>query len=235
MRRVVLLAALAAPLLTACGSSTPTATGTSSSPSPESTKAAPTTTLAPVPDGFKCTWTNTGDAAKPVALPPTTVAKTSKIATIRTSVGTLRITLTGAATPCTVASFVSLSLQGFYNDTSCHRMGNMTGFSFLQCGDPTGTGMGGPGYAFADELTGDETYKTGTVAMANSGPDTNGSQFFLVFGDSSFNGPNYTVFGHLDQASIDVLKTVGAKGNDGSGGSSGAPNEKVTFESVTIS
>ena len=115
-------------------------------------------------------------------------------------------------------------------------MGNQPGFQFLQCGDPTGTGMGGPGYTIPDEITGNETYKAGTLAMANTGaPDSGGSQFFMVFGDSQF-PPSYTVFGHLDAASIAVLKKVGAAGIGPAGpAGGGAPKEKVTFESVTIS
>jgi peptidyl-prolyl cis-trans isomerase B (cyclophilin B) len=172
-----------------------------------------------------------------VALPPTTVAKKDYTATIVTSVGTLHMTLTGTSKPCTVASFVSLAKQGYFTNTSCHRLGNQKGFQFLQCGDPTGTGTGGPGYTIPDEITGSETYKAGTLAMANTGqPDSGGSQFFMVYGDSQF-PPNYTVFGQLDAASISILAKVGAAGtgpvDPNAGG--GAPKEKVTFESVTIS
>ena len=98
-------------------------------------------------------------------------------------------------------SFVSLAEQGFYDDTPCPRIGDQEGFGILQCGDPTGTGAGGAGYSFADELSGDETYPAGTLAMANAGPDTNGSQFFLVFRDSQF-PPSYTVFGTIDEAGL---------------------------------
>ena len=88
----------------------------------------------------------------------------------------------------------------------------------LQCGDPTATGAGGPGYRFNDELTGTETYPAGTVAMANSGPNTNGSQFFLVFGDTQLS-PDYTVFGTIDAAGIAALKQIAAQGTDDSQGS----------------
>jgi peptidyl-prolyl cis-trans isomerase B (cyclophilin B) len=155
-------------------------------------------------------------------------------ATITTNFGDIGLTLDAAAKPCTVNSFVSLAEQGFYDDTPCPRIGDMEGFGILQCGDPTGTGAGGAGYSFADELSGDETYPAGTLAMANAGPDTNGSQFFLVFRDSEF-PPSYTVFGTIDDAGVKVLEKIAAEGNDNSipaGG--GAPNKDVTIEKVTV-
>ena len=128
-------------------------------------------------------------------------------------------------------SFVSLAEQGFYDDTPCPRIGDQEGFGILQCGDPTGTGSGGPGYSFADELSGDETYPAGTIAMANAGPDTNGSQFFLVFRDSQF-PPSYTVFGTITKG-LDVLTGIAAKGTS-NGGKDGAPAEPVTISTITI-
>ena len=132
-------------------------------------------------------------------------------------------------------SFVSLAEQGFYDDTPCPRIGDQEGFGILQCGDPTGTGAGGAGYSFADELSGDETYPAGTLAMANAGPDTNGSQFFLVFRDSQF-PPSYTVFGTIDEAGLATIDEIAAVGNDGSNpAGGGAPKEDVTIEKVTVS
>ena len=155
-------------------------------------------------------------------------------ATMTTNFGDIGITLDAATTPCTVNSFVSLAEQGFYDDTPCPRIGDQEGFGILQCGDPTGTGSGGAGYSFADELSGDETYPAGTLAMANAGPDTNGSQFFLVFRDSQFS-PDYTVFGTIDEAGLKTIEAIAAEGNDGAhpaGG--GAPNKPVTIEKVTV-
>ena len=155
-------------------------------------------------------------------------------ATMTTNFGDIGLTLDAATTPCTVNSFVSLAEQGFYDDTPCPRIGDQEGFGILQCGDPTGTGSGGAGYSFADELSGDETYPAGTLAMANAGPDTNGSQFFLVFRDSQFS-PDYTVFGTIDEAGLKVIEDIAAEGNDGAhpaGG--GAPNKPVTIEKVTV-
>jgi peptidyl-prolyl cis-trans isomerase B (cyclophilin B) len=103
----------------------------------------------------------------------------------------------------------------------------------VQCGDPTGTGRGGPGYQFADELTGTETYPAGTVAMANSGPDTNGSQFFIVYGDTSL-APNYTVFGTVDAASLKVIEKMASEGHDDSWGD-GTGKPKNAFEIKSVS
>ena len=100
------------------------------------------------------------------------------------SEGDVTITMDRSKAPCTVNSFVSLADQGFYDKTDCHRLAD-TGIFFLQCGDPTGTGDGGPGYQFANETDGNEKYRRGVVAMANAGPNTNGSQFMLFWDDSS--------------------------------------------------
>ncbi len=155
-------------------------------------------------------------------------------ATITTNFGDIGLSLDAASAPCTVNSFVSLAEQGFYDDTPCPRIGDLDGFGILQCGDPTGTGAGGAGYSFADELSGDETYPAGTLAMANAGPDTNGSQFFLVFRDSQF-PPSYTVFGTIDEAGLETIDAIAAVGNDGANpAGGGAPNEDVTIEKVTV-
>ncbi|MDN5725623.1 MAG: peptidylprolyl isomerase [Propionibacteriales bacterium] len=137
-----------------------------------------------------------------------------------------------ARTPCTVNSFESLVSQKFYDGTSCHRLAD-SGIFVLQCGDPTGTGTGGPGYTFADETFPEDTYPRGTVAMANSGPDTNGSQFFLVWDDSPL-PPDYTVFGKMDEKSINIVAGIAAEGQDGSGSDgSGKPNNPAKIEKVT--
>ncbi|PKH40462.1 peptidyl-prolyl cis-trans isomerase B (cyclophilin B) [Nocardioides alpinus] len=155
-------------------------------------------------------------------------------ATITTNFGEIGLTLDAAAAPCAVDSFVSLAEQGFYDDTPCPRIGDQEGFGILQCGDPTGTGAGGAGYSFADELSGDETYPAGTLAMANAGPDTNGSQFFLVFRDSQF-PPSYTVFGTIDESGLATIDKIAAVGNDGANpAGGGAPKEDVTIEQVTV-
>jgi peptidyl-prolyl cis-trans isomerase B (cyclophilin B) len=155
---------------------------------------------------------------------------------VTTNLGDLTLTLDRAATPCAAASLVHLTGQGFFDDTPCHREVDSEGLQVLQCGDPTGTGAGGPTYTSPTEVTGEETYPRGTVAMANSGQGFDGSQFFLVWGDSRL-PPAYTVVGTVDEAGLAVLDEVAANGNDGSldpspGG--GAPNVPVTIGSVSV-
>ncbi len=141
----------------------------------------------------------------------------------RQSAGDINVDLDAGATPCTVNSFLSLAEQGYFDGTDCHRL-TTQGIWVLQCGDPTGTGSGGPGYAFDDELTGAETYPAGTLAMANAGPGTNGSQFFLVYEDSLGLPPDYTVFGTISPEGLKVVQEIGAKGT-ADGAPDGAPKE----------
>jgi peptidyl-prolyl cis-trans isomerase B (cyclophilin B) len=152
--------------------------------------------------------------------------------TLETSAGQIPMTLTGARTPCTVESFVSLAQQQYFTNTQCHRLTTQRIF-VLQCGDPTGTGRGGPGYTFADELDGGETYSAGTVAMANTGqPGTNGSQFFLVYADTKL-PPSYTVFGKLSPEGLAVVEKIGQAGVEG-GGADGRPATPVEITAVTV-
>ena len=184
------------------------------------------------PDGAACEYGPGQPAEKPVDPPAPTAAYNGTVeATLQTSAGDIPITLDAAAAPCTVNSFTSLASQGYFDDTPCHRL-TTEGILVLQCGDPSGTGSGGPGYSFADELTGSETYGPGTLAMANAGPNTNGSQFFLVYGDSPL-PPSYTVFGSVGAAGLDVLSGIAAKGT-ADGGTDGAPADPVTLDFVEI-
>jgi peptidyl-prolyl cis-trans isomerase B (cyclophilin B) len=184
----------------------------------------------------KCVYIPGGTAARKVSLPQARPdRKATYVATIATSRGNIVIDLLNKDAPCTVNSFVSLADQKFFNNTPCPRLSNSSGLYILQCGDPTGTGSGGPGYAFASENLTGATYPAGTLAMANSGaPDTNGSQFFLVFQNTSLS-PSYTPFGHV-VSGLNILQNVGKRGfgaplNPAGGG---APKEKVQIDSVTI-
>ena len=182
-----------------------------------------------------CTYTESGfPASKEVELPsPEAVAEGEVRATMATSVGELGLTLDREATPCTVNSWVSLAEQGWFDGTQCHRL-TTRGIFVLQCGDPTGSGSGGPGYSFDDELTGDETYPAGTLAMANSGPDTNGSQFFIVYDETPLPA-GYTVFGTVDDATVQAIADVAADGTDDANGpGDGAPQTEVAIDSVTV-
>ncbi|MGW5319926.1 peptidylprolyl isomerase [Nocardia thailandica] len=192
-------------------------------------------------------------AAKPATAPGATgVAATGDTAVaITSSQGPIGLTLKAAQAPCTVNSFVSLAKQGYFDKTSCHRIVATKGFGILQCGDPTATGMGGPGYSFDNEYPTDQypagdpaaqqplNYQRGVVAMANAGtgPDgkgTNGSQFFLVFGDTKL-PPQYTIFGTIDEAGLKTLDKVAGAGDDGSNGpGDGQPNMPIKLETVKI-
>jgi peptidyl-prolyl cis-trans isomerase B (cyclophilin B) len=153
--------------------------------------------------------------------------------TMHMDAGDVAMTLDRVGAPCAVNSFESLAKQGYFDDTSCHRL--VPGF-VLQCGDPTGTGSGGPGYSFADELSGKETYPYGTVAMANAGPDTNGSQFFIVIGDDAQGLPaSYDVLGTVDAASMAVIESIAAQGVDSADAQGIRPAEGGHISSVTAS
>ena len=151
-------------------------------------------------------------AAKKVDLPPTSGVETKQAFTVhlKTNLGLIDIQLNSAAAPCTANSFRSLVHFKYFNDTPCHRL-TTQGIYVLQCGDPTGKGTGGPGYTFADENLKGATYPKGTVAMANSGPGTNGSQFFLVYKDTTLD-PNYTPFGTITKG-LDIIDKVAAAGS----------------------
>lgn len=172
-----------------------------------------------------CEYVQDGEAAKEAKLPPTEPRSVESMV-VRTNRGDITLTFTPETAPCTVNSFVSLAEQGYFGGTKCHRL--VPGF-VLQCGDPSATGMGGPGYRFDDELSGDETYPTGTLAMANAGPDTNGSQFFIVLADADL-PPSYTVFGSVDDAGMKVAHAIEKDGNAADGVN---PAEDVVIESVS--
>jgi peptidyl-prolyl cis-trans isomerase B (cyclophilin B) len=191
----------------------------------------------PLPNPTSCEYTESGEAAKKVSVPDgenVSSEGTVKV-TLHSNVGDIGLELDRALAPCTVNSFVHLAEEGYYTDTSCHRIGT-EGLQMLQCGDPTGQGAGGPGYTFADETFEELEYGRGVLAMANSGPDTNGSQFFMVFGEAPL-PPDYTVFGSIDDEGLKVIDEVARGGHDGSfdpspGG--GKPLTDVTFTDVTV-
>jgi cyclophilin family peptidyl-prolyl cis-trans isomerase len=150
-------------------------------------------------------------------------------ATLETSVGKMVVSLNAKETPITVNNFVFLAKEKFYDGTIFHRA--MNGF-MIQGGDPTGTGMGDPGYKFNDESFKGE-YTRGTIAMANSGPNTNGSQFFIMHKDTPL-PPNYVIFGKVIEGmdTVDAIATAPAV-NDGRGEIS-KPVNPVTIVLVTV-
>ncbi|MFE9451439.1 peptidylprolyl isomerase [Streptomyces sp. NPDC006739] len=157
--------------------------------------------------------------------------------TLATTCGDIGIALKTSAAPHTVNSFDFLAGKGFFDHTKCHRL-TTNGIYVLQCGDPTGTGSGGPGYTIPDENLKDKSlkgnvYPAGTVAMANTGQKhTGGSQFFLVYQDSQL-PPSYTPFGTIDAGGLKVLKKIAAAG-ESTGQGDGAPNATVVINKATV-
>ncbi|MDT5225134.1 MAG: peptidyl-prolyl cis-trans isomerase, partial [Mycobacterium sp.] len=203
---------------------------------------------APANLGANCQYPASPDkAAKEVKPPrtgkvPTEPAQVS--ASMVTSQGNLGLMLANNESPCTVNSFASLTNQKFFKDTKCHRLTTSPGLSVLQCGDPKGDGTGGPGYQFANEypttaypandpkLKEPVIYPRGTLAMANAGPDTNSSQFFLVYRDSAL-PPEYTVFGTIQADGLATLDKIAQAGVAG-GGQDGPPALDVTITSLLL-
>jgi peptidyl-prolyl cis-trans isomerase B (cyclophilin B) len=225
--RQALVILLGAAVLSACA-----ATDTST--------AAPRTTskvsiAAASPGTVSCTYVAASTPSKPVD-PPSgeNVPATGTVAVvITTNEGPITITMDRSKTPCTINSFLSLAQQKYFDTTSCHRLVT-DGLYLLQCGDPSGTGTGGPGYTFRDETYSTDTFPAGTVAMANAGTNTNGSQFFLVYADTGL-PPKYTVFGHMDAAGIAVIKKIAADGQDGSNSAGdGKPNNPAKILTATV-
>ncbi len=185
--------------------------------------------------GPDCAYEATPDpAARKAPLPPTEAVPADEVytATLATDRGDVVLEMDSAEAPCTVNSLRSLAEAGYFDGTTCHRL-TTEGIEVLQCGDPTGTGGGGPGYQFADENLEGATYPRGTVAMANAGPGTNGSQFFLVYGDSELS-PDYTPFGRITSG-LEVLDAVAKAGSDDSNGpGDGKPKLPVTITTLRV-
>jgi len=257
---VVALAIIAAVLLT--GKSTSANNASTTVVVAQSTSAATTTdgepsaepSLSQGPERAECVTASSvssepigyhacGTASRNVGVPTYNAAEAKKsyTVTIKTNRGDIVFTADGKAAPYAVYSFVYLAEKQYFNATSCHRL-TTNAIYVLQCGDPTGTGSGGPGYAFQDEnlaslgtpdSEGSVTYKAGVVAMANAGPDTNGSQFFLVYKDSPI-APGYTPFGTITQG-LNIIQQVAQAGTDNSNSAGdGHPNDSVQIASVTI-
>jgi peptidyl-prolyl cis-trans isomerase B (cyclophilin B) len=180
-----------------------------------------------------CSYQASGTAARNVGRPPAKTDDQARYqATIHTNRGDVVIDLLNSKAPCTVSSFVYLAAKKYFNGTHCHRLSTVDPF-VLQCGDPAGTGKGRPGYTFADENLAGAKYTPGTVAMANSGPNTNGSQFFLVYKNSKL-APSYTPFGEVVKG-LGIIQNVAKAGSDNANAAGdGHPKEKVVIESVTI-
>ena len=221
----------------------------------EETSAADTPTEAPTAEALSgkrakplgetvtCEYDETGDASRDVPTPQgkNIPAKGEVTVNFATKQGDIEMTLDRSLAPCTVNAITDMISAKYYDDTVCHRMTEGS-LSVLQCGDPTGKGSGGPGFQFANEYPTDEAddasmsqpalYPKGSIAMANAGEDTNGSQFFINYKDSQL-PPAYTYFGDLTEKGQKTIDAIAAKGvKDGQ--SDGAPAEEVRITKATV-
>jgi peptidyl-prolyl cis-trans isomerase B (cyclophilin B) len=199
-----------------------------------STTSIVTATAAQKAKPLKCTTTKAvGHTEKVVAPIQKPLTKLPKTFTLVTNCGTIVITTVGNKAPWTLTEMSALAKAKYFDGTLCHRL-TTAGIFVLQCGDPTATGMGGPGFSYPDEnlpANALNNYPAGTVAMANSGPGTNGSQFFLVFADTSL-GADYTIWGKITKG-LDIVQAIAKAGVKGGGGD-GTPNIKIALTKVTV-
>lgn len=185
----------------------------------------------------KCIYLGYGDGdVKQSDLPPmSNVPNTgTATATLTTSLGDIVIELDQAKAPCAVNSLRYLTNRGYFNDTSCHRFANASGFHILQCGDPFGTGLGGPGYRFTAENPPTTNLPAGTVVMAGASPDSrgniySGSQFVIVYSDTQLSDGYGSVIGHVTQG-LELVQRAAAQGAT----PDGTPKQAVTLNQVTV-
>jgi len=216
----------------ASASATPTPSISASASAPATPT--PSAAAAVAEPATHCAYTANGTAARNVGFPPARPDyKATYQASIVTNRGTVVIDLLNSKATCTVNSFVYLAIKKYFNGTNCHRL-TTSGIFVLQCGDPTGTGRGGPGYKFANENLAGARYTAGTVAMANAGPGTNGSQFFLVYRNSLSLPASYTPFGTVVKG-LGIVQNVAKAGTDNANApGDGHPKDKVIISRVTI-
>ncbi len=233
------------------GSSTPTAPASPSSslPSSPSSTRSPLPSRAPSKIGARAPKTTNGPCgyaesasqlkSNPnlydVGLPPDPrpTPTTNHTVVFHTNQGNITALLDAKGAPCNVQSLTYLVSKKFFDNTACPRSVN-SGIYVVQCGDPSATTAGGPTYKVKDENLANAKYTAGTIAMANSGKDTNSSQFFIITKDSTGLGKNYTVVGHVT-AGLAVLQKVAAAGDDGSNQAGGGrPKLDLIFKTVTL-
>lgn len=174
-------------------------------------------------------------AHNPIKVTPPTKLLTPRMGTFTlvTNCGNIVIATNGVKAPVTLTGLTALAKAGYFNASLCHRL-TTSGLYVLQCGDPTATGNGGPSFTYRDENlpTGStNNYPAGTVAMANSGANTNGSQFFLVYANTTL-GPNYTIWGKITSG-LDIVKSIADAGVQG-GGADGTPVKTIAIERVIV-
>jgi peptidyl-prolyl cis-trans isomerase B (cyclophilin B) len=226
---------------TVATSDTSVVAATTTEPPPNATSAAstvPGVTTVPAPFAY-----GTGECPNPDGSSPKTTTFTAApklcidptktyTATIETNKGSFTAVLDAAKAPGTVNNFITLARYHYFDSTPCHRI--IAGF-VVQCGDPTGKGTGGPGYTVADELPQAGEYKIGSLAMANSGPNTNGSQFFVITGDQGAQlPPNYSLFGQVTDGLDTTVKALDAAANPDPSANGVPPKEPISISKVTI-
>lgn len=251
MKRGILLAAVGLMVvagLSAC-SNTPTKTAAptptptvSDTPTPTPTPV-PTLSLTPTAEPTSVTLTGgvvckptTAVGHAPIVITPPTKMDAGRIGkfTLITNCGTIVIQTEGVKAPVTMTALTALAKAKYFDGSLCHRL-TTQGLYVLQCGDPTATGSGGPNFTFQDENLPKNVvnnYPAGTVAMANSGPSTNGSQFFLVYANTTL-APSYTIWGQITSG-LGIVKAIAAAGVKG-GGSDGTPAQTIAIEKVIVS
>jgi peptidyl-prolyl cis-trans isomerase B (cyclophilin B) len=186
------------------------------------------------PPGPGCGFTRQVPFDRYKGLPNFTKKRAARgyVALLHTTQGLIVVRMLTAKAPCTTYSFRFLAQRNYFTGTHCHRL-TIQGIFVLQCGDPTGTGSGGPGYRFNDENLAGATYPAGTVAMANAGPNTNGSQFFFTWKNTKL-APNYTPFGRVI-GGMAVLRKIAAAGDDSQNGpGDGYPRRYTAFKRIQI-
>jgi peptidyl-prolyl cis-trans isomerase B (cyclophilin B) len=198
--------------------------------------ASPTASASPQPSAApgECAYTPVSEeGSKDVGVPPADgFDKKPRTATIKLNTGSVEFETFSDKAPCSVNSLVHLADKKYFDGTKCHRLTTGEGLKVLQCGDPTGTGGGGPGYQMPEENLEGATYPAGTVAMAKAqAPGTTGSQFFLVYADTTL-PPQYTPLGKITKG-LDVLQKIAAAGT-ADGGDDGAPKTEVLIETLTV-
>jgi len=196
------------------------------------------TTSASADTGGACKYVKSDPSTNPnlkdVGVPSGDVPTTgTQAVTMSTNYGDIGLTLDQAKAPCAAGAITYLAKQKFFDGTNCHRLTNSPGLQVLQCGDPSGTGSGGAAFDYPTAANAKDTYPRGTIAMANAGQGTDGSQFFLVYGDSLDGNPNYTVVGTIDKPGLAVLDAIAKKGI-AKGGTDGAPVSPVTIKAMTV-
>lgn len=195
----------------------------------------------PLPATVTCDYRSSGEAANDATVPAKDNISTEGTVTVKleTNKGPIPMELDRSVAPCTVNAMEHLAKENYFDDTVCHRI-TTEGIYVLQCGDPTGTGSGGPGFEFDNEYPTDEadgsqepvSYPRGSIAMANAGEGTNGSQFFLNYGDSPL-PPAYTYFGQITEEGLSTLDSIAEAGADG-GAADGQPAEQVVIEKTSV-